>query len=438
MKKKFLILSVLLAVSTVFSLSCNRAGIQTSQAHNVKRQPLNWYDDLVFEDENLSFQLARTIGWTYSGGADIGECIRTARAIRAGDIYSWYSEWLKTANRLYAFAEQMQKEGDTVSAREAYFRASNYYRTSGFYMHAKDNRPKALETWQLSRDSFLKAIASLPYINQIEIPYEDTTLPGYFIKAPAEKAPLLIVHTGFDGTAEELYFAVGLAAHKRGYNCLLFEGPGQGEVIRLQNLPYRYDWEKVVAPVIDYALTIPEVDKDQIALMGISMGGYLAPRAAAFDYRIKACIANGGIFDFSENIFNEFPPEEIKLIETNPEEFNHIVYKQMEENITLDWFFRNGMWTFHANSPAELMQLLKKYTLKNVVERIKCHMLIVDSENDQFEKGQARKLYDKLQSPKKYILFTREEAAQTHCQIGAVAISNEVVFSWLNDVFDRR
>jgi esterase/lipase len=290
----------------------------------------------------------------------------------------------------------------------------------------------------LSRNSFIKAIASLPYIKQIKIPYENTALPGYFIKASAKDAPLLIVHTGFDGTAEELYFQVGLAAHKRGYNCIIFEGPGQGEMIRIQNLPFRYDWEKVVTPVIDYALTLPDVNKHQIALMGISMGGYLAPRAAAFDYRIEACIANGGIFDFSENIYNNWPPEEIKLLRTDPEEFNRIAYEQMNEDIGANWFFEDGMWTFHADSPAELMLLIKKYTLKDVVKRIKCHMLVLDSEEDMFEKGQPRKLYNELQSPKEYILFTTEEAAQAHCQIGAVVISDEIIFDWLDKLFDRR
>ena len=138
------------------------------------------------------------------------------------------------------------------------------------------------------------------------IPYEQgTTLPGYFYhyskkdsaynnedrktsgKEPEKKLsrPVFIAHGGFDSTLEELYFSAAAPALERGYNCLTFEGPGQGGVIRKLGIPFRYDWEKVVTPVIDYAISRKEefgIDVNRIALMGMSMGGYLAARAAAF------------------------------------------------------------------------------------------------------------------------------------------------------------
>ena len=341
---------------------------------------------------------------------------------------------------MYNLARRFEKRGNIVSAREAYFRASNYYRSAGFYMHSKANRPKALKTWKKSKKSFLRAISSLENIEPVTIPYENTTLPGYFMKTQSqeEKPPLLVVHTGFDGTGEELYFAVGLAAIKRGYNCLIFEGPGQGEVIRLQKIPYRYDWENVVSPVIDYALTRPDVDKERIALMGISMGGYLAPRAVSSEHRIKACIANGGVFDFSENIYKGFPPEFLALLKTDPEKFNAEIKEALAEDTEILWFFENGMWTFGVDSPSELMLAIKKFTLKDVVKEIKCNMLVIDTEGDMFFKGQPEKLYNELTCPKDFILFTRKEAAQAHCQAGATAISNEVIFNWLDKVLPKK
>ena len=415
--------------------SCSKAN--SEEKHPSQTQSQDWYNDLIFEDASFSFELARAMGYSYSGGADVGECLSTAQRIKDGDDQSWYDEWLATANRLYNFAQQMEKEGNIVSAREAYFRASNYYRAAGFYMHSEANRPKSLESWSKSKDSFLNAISSVPSIVPINIPYENTTLPGYFMKTESlEKAPpLLIVHTGFDGTGEELYFEVGLAAVKRGYNCLIFEGPGQGEVIRVQNIPYRYDWEKVVTPVVDYAVSRPDVDESKIALMGISLGGYLAPRAAAFEPRISACIANSGVFDASGNIFKSFPPELIELLETNQEEFNTEIEGVMEQDATVRWFFNNGMWTFGVKSPAEVMLKLRDYTLKDVANKIKCSMLILDSESDLFYKGQAKKLYIELDCPKHYAMFTKTEAAQAHCQMGAIAISNEVIFNWLDNIF---
>lgn len=396
----------------------------------------NWYDNLVFTDKNCSFQLARIMGYTYYGGADIGEILQTARSIKDCDVQSWYQQWLKTANRIYRTAQSFAKYGDIISARNAYFRASNYYRAAGFYMDAKQNRAKSIYAWQLGKKNFLQAIASIPYIKPIKIPYENTTLPGYFIKSRKPNAPLLIVNTGFDGTVEELYFDVGIAAHKRGFNVLLYEGPGQGGVLRKQKLPFRYDWEKVVTPVVDFALKIPGIDKNKIALMGISMGGYLAPRACAFEHRIKACIVNGGVYDFAANLYNSIPAEVTKQITTNPKQFNRIIYKIMQENFEIRWFFNHGMWAFDANSPAKFMQKLNKYNLKNSARNIKCPTLILDSEADTFLHGQAKQLYRAIHAPKKYYLFTKKQAAQAHCQMGAKAISNAIILNWLMKVFD--
>jgi len=291
-------------------------------------------------------------------------------------------------------------------------------------------------SWRKSKESFLRALRYMPNITPITIPYEKTTLPGYFVKGKThlKRPPLLIIHTGFDGTGEELYFEIAHFAAKRGYNCLIFEGPGQGAVIRLQNIPFRYDWEKVVTPVVDYAITRNDVDSNKIALIGISMGGYLAPRAVAFEHRIKACIADGGIFDFSEDRYKSMPKELIELLKTDKAKFNEYIGEVMEKDVTARWFFNNGMMVFDVDTPADVMLTIRKYTLKDVVQYIKADMLIINSESDYTLKGQAKKLYDNLKSPKDFYLFTKDQSAQAHCQMGAIAISNEVIFNWLNKI----
>lgn len=395
---------------------------------------INWYDNVFFNDPSFSYQFIKTLGFTYSEGADLGESITTAKAIKPGDINSWYQEWLTTANRIYNYANDMQKQGENISAKEAYLRASNYYRTASFYMVAAQDRETAKNISSFSKKSFLNAIAYMPAIQPVKIPYENTALPGYFIRSQENNAPLLIVHGGYDGTAEELYFQVGRAAHQRGFNVLIFEGPGQGEVLRQQGIPFRHDWEHVVTPVIDYAMALPNIDKNKIALMGISMGGYLAARAAAFDNRIKACVVNGGIYDMSESVTQFFPEKILTLLKEAPEKFNDIIYNQMQNSISVKWFFNNAMWAFQANSPAQVMSILKQYSLKDVVDKIKCPMLVIDSESDMFFKNQPKKLYDLLTSPKQYLLFTRQQGADAHCQMGEIAISNEEVFSWLKNI----
>jgi alpha-beta hydrolase superfamily lysophospholipase len=166
-------------------------------------------------------------------------------------------------------------------------------------------------TWGNSKECFRKAaelFSPQVKVEPVEIPYEQTTLPGYFYSSSnnnsttsssKQKRPTLIAHGGFDSTLEELYTAAAAPALERGYNCLTFEGPGQGEVIRKQKIPFRYDWEKVVTPVIDFVFGSYEgqCDLNGLELMGISKGGYLAARAAAFEHRIAACILNYGVYD---------------------------------------------------------------------------------------------------------------------------------------------
>ncbi|MCG2770553.1 MAG: prolyl oligopeptidase family serine peptidase [Desulfobacterales bacterium] len=393
--------------------------------------------ELVFKDKQYSFQTLRALGYAVSGGADVGEVLKTAYSIREGDDENWYREWMKTAEQREKAGDNFLLRGRKISAKQEFFKASNYYRTAEFFLHTNSEDPRIVSVWKKSRDSFLKAakLADHPII-PVEIPFEGKKLPGYLclVDKSGTKRPLLIVHSGFDGTAEEIYFETAYFAVKRGYNVLLFEGPGQGGVIRVQKLPFRPNWETVVTPVVDYAITRKEVDAKRIALMGISFGGYLAPRAAAFEKRIKACIANGGVYDF--HMAARLTPEEEKYLETQEgaEEIDKILYDKMKTNPSFRWVMANGMFTFHAKSPSEWLKMTRPYTMKDVAGRIACPMLIVDSEEDKDMPGQAPKLYDALKSQKHFIMFTKEEGAEEHCQMGAILISNARILDWLDDI----
>lgn len=408
----------------------------TAQQGKSVTEARNWYDGFMFNDKSYTFEFIRVLGASAGGGSDLGECIETARHICDGDDESWYREWMKRADRLYEMAQKWEKEGHTVSARKTYLRACNYYRSASFYMDEPEKRALAVAAWKRSRECFLSAISSFPYVKSVRIPYESTTLPGYYIicSDKAEKHPLLIIQTGFDGTGEELFFGYVAGARERGYDCLIFEGPGQGEPLRLQNLHFRHDWEHVVTPVVDYALTLPGIDRQRIALMGLSFGGYLAPRAAAFEHRLKACIANGGVYSFAETMVSKMPADFCRLIETDPDRFNRELQEGIKHNPNARWGVNNGMWTFGAQSPAEYYRKVKPYTLENVAGRITCATLVLDSEDDIFMQGQAEKLYKALNCPKSFYRFTREETAQAHCQMGATGISEAVIFNWLDQV----
>src|SRR5919199_1800564 len=409
------------------------------------------YNEDSISDPTFSFQLLRAISETYYKGDDIGECLSTAYRIKEGDFESWHKEWLNTAQRIHKYADNSLAAGHKVSAREAYLRASNYYRTAEFLLMDPED-PRIQITWANSKECFRKAaelFSRQVKVEPVEIPYEQTTLPGYFYSSSnnnsttsssKQKRPTLIAHGGFDSTLEELYTAAAAPALERGYNCLTFEGPGQGEVIRKQKIPFRYDWEKVVTPVIDFVSEncIERCDLNRLALMGISMGGYLAARAAAFEHRIAACILNGGVYDGYDAIASSFPKSLLTAIENGDSKaVNMELGIMMESDPNIRFNIQHGMWTAGVNTPYELIQGTKNYTIKNIVQNIKCPTLVLEAEKDDSFPGQPKQVYDALTSPKSYIKFTEEEGAEEHCQAGAPALSNQRIFDWLDETLNN-
>nr|BBH87701.1 hypothetical dipeptidyl aminopeptidase/ acylaminoacyl-peptidase related protein [Thermosporothrix sp. COM3] len=386
---------------------------------------------LMFHDTTLAFEFLRVLSEGIYGGSDINECFLTASRIQEDDLESWYREWHRTAERIHSIADRCLERGHTVSARDAYLRASNYYRCAEFFLHIdqKKNASKALDTYKQSVHCFQQATRLFAFpCDIVRIPYEETTLPGYFFRPDATNRtrPTLLLHGGYDSIGEELYFSTVPAALQRGYNCLIFEGPGQGEMIRLQHLPFRPDWEQVVTPVVDYALTLPGVDPARLVLEGRSLGGYLAPRAAAFEHRLAACIAIDGLFAF-------LPTAAEEELHATEEEANTVLTQLMQTSLNMRWAVSQGMWTMQASSPFEFGQKMQHYTLEGIADQITCPTLVCDAEKDHFFAGQPMKLYEALTCPKTYMLFTAEDAAEEHCHEGATLLLNQRVFDWLDE-----
>jgi hypothetical protein len=115
----------------------------------------------------------------------------------------------------------------------------------------------------------------------------------------------ILMFNGFDGSQEEMLYVCGFAALERSFNVLTFEGTSQPTVVREQSLGFRLDWEQVVTPVVNQCEAVVEIDASRLGLIGLSFdGGYLAPRAAAFEPRIRVVVAIDGIFDAHESVTN--------------------------------------------------------------------------------------------------------------------------------------
>lgn len=403
-------------------------------------------DPVLFpHDTSFWFETLRVLGHTAYGGADIGEVLTTAQAITAGDYDSWHDEWLATADRVAAEAEKALAAGHLVSAHDGLMRASNYYRSADFYLHGNPADPRINHAYTRARECFRQAAALLePPVEPIEIPYEGTVLHGYFYPAHRRNGenaprPTMIMHSGFDGTCEEMHWIGAAAGQERGYNVVTFDGPGQPAALHSDGLVFRPDWEHVVTPVLDWVLDRPGVDRDRVALFGASMGGLLAPRAAAYEHRLAACIAFDGVYDLGLTVTGHMPAsraeaEAVLRAESAPEA-DAMIEQLMASDPNIRWAATHGQYVMGVDSPRAFLASYLDYTLAGgIAEQIACPTLVCDAAADVFFEGQPRLLFDHLTCPKALLEFSAEEGAGAHCQAGAQRLAFARIYDWLDDV----
>jgi pimeloyl-ACP methyl ester carboxylesterase len=390
----------------------------------------------IFKDEMFEAQWLRAAGHSSYGGAEFGECLEVARRIGTSDPERWFDAWSTMAARLHDAAERSELAGHVVSARGAYLRASNYWRAAWTFRFQPSLDEKARQAYRRHRDDFARAARLMtPAGEEVRIPYEGKFLHGYFFTAAADRAPrpTLIVNGGYDSTAEEAYFFSAAAAVERGYNAIVFDGPGQGAAIFEDGLVFRPDWEKVIGPVIDHLVVRPEVDPAQIALIGVSFGGYLAPRAASFEPRIAALIADPGQLSLIEEAKRRMPPYVINQLLNG----RGIVARLLEmvlnhrlRDISRGWGLRRGLLVHGVATPLDYLRLMTSYAIEKP-EAIRCPALICSAENDEIG-ATARTLFDHLTCPKTFTTFLAVEGAGGHCESGARARFNQVALDWLD------
>lgn len=391
-----------------------------------------------FKDENFSFATEIALGSTYQRAADVGEVLATVERIRGGRARSWVDEWCATADRLAAEATANADAGRAHSACWQFLRVSTYYSVAGYVADRTGDAELFGRLWEKHRaawDRFVDLVG-LP-VERIEIPYEGTTLPGYFFGCGAADRPrrTLIYNNGSDGPVTAAWVQGIADAISRGWQAMTFDGPGQNAALIRQHLTFRPDWEKVITPVVDHLSTRADVDPARLALLGVSQAGYWVPRAMAFEHRVAAAVVDPGVVDVSTAMFGQLPHFLVQLIDAGERErFD----RDMELALRLSPGTRATMAfrmrPYGTTSPYEFCTAARAYALTpETIGRITCPMLITDPEDEQFWPGQSRRLYDALPAGKTLLRFTEDEGADSHCEPAGNAIRGERVFDWLDE-----
>ena len=276
-----------------------------------------------FKHEGMNFDTIFALGRCQYGGADAGEILSTAARIHDGDFESWFREWYATADRVRAIGDKCAEDGNTVSARAAYLRAANYYGAANNMVDGSDDPSRVVPTWKehlVCWDQFCSLLT--PPAEKVEIPYQDTPMPGHFFR-PAETGgpwPTIIFNNGSDGPNSAMWSSGVAGALARGYAALTFDGPGQNSMLWLHNIHFRYDWEKVITPVVDFLSARDDVIDDKIVLSGISQGGHWILRALAFEHRIAAGIADPGVMDVAGAMMEKLGKHMVHTFEAGDQE----------------------------------------------------------------------------------------------------------------------
>jgi alpha-beta hydrolase superfamily lysophospholipase len=328
----------------------------------------------------------------------------------------WQTEFLRAAENRERLSEPAHAAG--------LFRAAEFFMTPG--------DPARRHAFERFIALFYEAHAN-EGIERISVPYETSSLHGLRLVPQAPLRGTIVVHAGYDAYVEEFY-GLAQAMASRGYQVIMFDGPGQGSTLMREGLPMTHEWEKPVSAVLDHCgLT-------DVTLIGISLGGCLALRAAAFEPRIRRVVA----FDVMLDFFQCITSRRGKLVEAAiatlvrlrlSAPLNLLARMIMRRDLMSKWGIEQGMHVLGAASPADFFETLMAYNTRRISGLIAQDALVMAGAEDHFVP--LSQLFDQLallthaRSVTAQV-FTRADQAQSHCQIGNLGLAVSSILAWVD------
>jgi alpha-beta hydrolase superfamily lysophospholipase len=356
-------------------------------------------------------------GMAPTGSVALGEIDQVVQKLHARitEPQAWWEEWGAMGERIEGYAKTAVAEKRDATAGNYYLRAGNYYYTGERMIEPGAEKTamykKALHCFH---EGLKRRYSNIEFV---DVAYEGgVPMAAYFLKSPVAKgpAPTVVMFDGLDNCKEMSVLFGGMEMAFRGYHVLAIDGPGQGESLRLRNLPSRYDYEVPAGAAYDYVAGRADVAEDRVALMAYSAGGYYAPRAVAFEKRYKGVVAWGGHYDYHAAWVERW-----KKIKASP-------------NAAATSHFQLP-WVLGTPDMESAMEKVKKFTLEGVADKITCPILIAHGASDLLTPPSiAKQLYDNVGSKDKELkIFSAEEGGDHHVQVDNRQVGIDYICDWL-------
>jgi hypothetical protein len=367
----------------------------------------------IHDDSNFNFQFNRTV----AHGGELEEV--RAIAAKVTDIKSYIT--------LMREAEAKAKAAGNLKAALAYLRAAEFFTT------AKEGKAKRYEEF---KKLFYEINADMMRdykVQRAEVPYENGFLPVMYSINENPKG-VVVVHGGYDSYFEE-HLKIALHMYRNGYSAYIFEGPGQGECIYRQGMPFTPEWHKPVGAILDY------FHLENIAIMGISLGSVLCKIAAAKEHRIKYVCSCGIQTDLYESTMAKAPKEfKDKLVQMmdqdKKDEANKVLYEMMDKSPIHSWYFDQGMMVFGVKTPYDYLCETKKYCIAPVAGQVTQDYLVIHGQEDHFlSLAQCQGEIERMTAARSFTMriVTPAEKGQNHCNIGNRKLMIDVFLNWLEE-----
>ena len=370
--------------------------------------PVGLYN--LHSDPSVNFQMNRFYNWTND------KTMLDEMRIASNAIHS-YSDLIKSFIELGGISLEKNEK----------LKAAYYFRGAEFYMPDSNPDKKKL------RKRFISLTCDFYGISENQhymIPYQNGYLSAYRI-SPENPKSTVVFFGGFDSYVEEL-FLMTMIFKDAGYDVICFDGPGQGRALEDYKIPMTHEWEKPVKSILDYFRL------NDVTLIGMSLGGYLSLRAAAYEKRVKRVIAYDILTDFFDVLTHQIDPvfrDTFKdmMVHEKMEEVNTVLKK----NLMMEWGIMQGMHITGSISPYEFFHKMLSYNSKAISHLITQDVLLLAGQNDHYVP--IKQFTDQILTLTKVRsltarMFTSEETADTHCQIGNLGLAANVMLNWIDQI----